>query len=146
MWVVTTLVLLCGGVLGAANLIVAKRPNSKQLIDKLVPYQGVIGVVMLVWGVWDLVRLLKAISYMPFSGWLLFLVITATQLGLGFLLGYGLISGHILSRSAAAMEKGEMLRARLAAYQGTLGVIAIVLACLFILNHLLAASARAGLG
>ena len=145
MWVITSLVLLCGGVLGAASLIVAKKPNAKELIEKLVPYQGVIGVVMLLWGLWDLVHLFKLIGNIPFSSWLLFLVTTATQLGLGFLLGYGLISHYVLSRSVAAMARGENLRARLAGYQGILGIIAILLACLFILTQLLMASARSGL-
>ena len=138
MWIITAFVLLCGGLLGAANLIVAKKPNAKELIDKLLPYQGAIGVVMLLWGLWDLIHLLRTIdlvSYMP-SWWLLFLVTTATQLGLGFLLGYGLISRYVLSRSAQAMEKAEKVRAKLAVYQGPLGVTAIILAFLFVLMNL----------
>jgi hypothetical protein len=135
MWLVTVLVLLAGGILGAANLIVAKKPNAKELINKLSPYQGAIGIIMLAWGLWDLIHLLRTfglLSYMP-GWWLVFLVTTVTQLGLGFLLGYGLIQRYALSKNPQAMEKGEQLRARLAAYQGPLGVIAIVLAALFIL-------------
>jgi hypothetical protein len=146
MWLVTTLVLLAGGILGAANLIVAKKPNATELIDKLSPYQGGIGVVMFIWGLWDLVHLFRAfglLSYMP-TWWLLFLVTTVTQLGLGFLLGYGLISRYVLSQSPQAMERGEKLRTKLAGYQGPLGVTAIVLAVLFILSSL-SAGARAGL-
>ena len=138
MWLITTLIMLCGGLLGAANLIVAKKPNAKEHIDKLVPYQGAIGVVMFVCGLWQLTHLLRSfglLSYIP-MWWLLFLVTTVTQLGLGFLLGYGLISRYVLSKSPQAMEKGEKLRARLAAYQGPLGVTAIVLACIFILMNL----------
>ncbi|HVP11655.1 MAG TPA: hypothetical protein VMV94_10765, partial [Phycisphaerae bacterium] len=140
MWIVTTLALLCGGLLGAANLIVTRKPNAKELIDKLVPYQGAIGVVMFLCGLWCLISLLRtisAISYAPLW-WLLLLVVTATQLGLGFLLGYGFISRYALSKSAQAMEKGEKLRVRLAAYQGALGVTAIILAGLSILMKLMA--------
>jgi hypothetical protein len=138
MWFITTVVLLLGGLLGAANLIVTRKPNAKELIDKLLPYQGAIGVVMFLWGLWDLIHLLRTIglvSYIPLW-WLLFLVTTATQLGLGFLLGYGLISRYVLSQSPQAMEKGEKLRAKLAVYQGPLGVTAIILAGLFILMNL----------
>ncbi len=46
MWIITVVILLAGGLLGAANLIVAKKPNAKELIDKLTPYQGWIGVVL----------------------------------------------------------------------------------------------------
>jgi hypothetical protein len=146
MWLITTLVLLCGGLLGAANLIIARKPNARDLIDKLVPYQGVIGVVLLLWGLLDLMRLLRLLSmlnHIPLW-WLFFLITTATQLGLGFLLGYGLISRYVLSKSAQAMEKGERLRARLAVYQGALGVAAIVLAGLSILMKLISEGAYAG--
>jgi hypothetical protein len=142
MWLITTLILLCGGLLGAANLIIAKKPNAKELIDKLLPYQGAIGVVMFLCGLWQLIHLLRSfglLSYIP-GWWLLFLVTTITQLGLGFLLGYGLISRYVLSKSPQAMEKGERLRAKLASYQGPLGVTAIVLACIFILMNLSQAS------
>jgi hypothetical protein len=138
MWLITTLVLLCGGLLGAANLIVAKKPNAKELIDKLAPFQGGIGVVMFLWGLWDLIHLLRSMSVLSSypMWWLVFLVTTATQLGLGFLLGYGLISRYALSKNAQAMEKGEKLRSKLAVYQGPLGIVAIILAVLFILMNL----------
>ena len=49
MWIITVVLLLAGGLLGAANLIVAKKPNAKELIDKLTPYQGWIGVALVLW-------------------------------------------------------------------------------------------------
>ena len=142
MWLITTLVLLCGGLLGAANLIIAKRPNAKELIDKLLPYQGGIGVLMFLWGLWDLIHLVRSVGILSSypMWWLVFLVTTATLLGLGFLLGYGLISRYALSKNAQMMEKGEKLRAKLTVYQGPLGIVAIVLAVLFILMNLSAGS------
>ncbi len=68
MWIITVAVLLAGGLLGAANLIVAEKPNAKELIDKLTPYQGRIGVVLVVWGVFDVIRIvpnLAALSENP---------------------------------------------------------------------------------
>ncbi|MBK8269599.1 MAG: hypothetical protein IPK83_15375 [Planctomycetes bacterium] len=44
-WIISVLVLLAGGVLGASNLIVAKKPDAKALIEKLSPYQGIIGAL-----------------------------------------------------------------------------------------------------
>jgi hypothetical protein len=38
MWVVTILVLLAGGLLGAANLIVARKPDAQAMIEKLRPF------------------------------------------------------------------------------------------------------------
>ena len=132
-WFITGVVLLLGGVLGAANLIVAKKPNAKELIDKLTPYQGWIGVVLVVWGLWDVIGVLRTMTALSAAPvwWLLYLVTTLTELGLGFLLGYGLISKYVLSRNPQAMQKGQELQAKLVMYQGPLGLVAIALAILF---------------
>jgi len=132
-WFITGVVLLLGGVLGAANLIVAKKPNAKELIDKLTPYQGWIGVVLVVWGLWDVIGVLRTMTGLSAAPvwWLLYLVTTLTELGLGFLLGYGLISKYVLSRNPQAMQKGQELQAKLVMYQGPLGLVAIALAILF---------------
>lgn len=133
MWIITVAVLLAGGLLGAANLIIAKKPNAKVLIDKLTPYQGWIGVVLVVWGVIDVIRIvpsLGALSAAPLS-MVIWILTALTELGLGFLLGYGLISKYVLGSSPQALEKGQQLRATLVVYQGPLGVTAIVLAILF---------------
>lgn len=136
MWIITVVVLLAAGLLGAANLIVAKKPNAKELIDKLTPYQGWIGVVLVVWGVIDAIRVVRFLGAMS-SGWMVIAILTAlTELGLGFLLGYGLISKYALSKSPQALEKGQLLRAKLAVYQGPLGLTAIVLAILFAVMNL----------
>jgi len=131
--IITVVVLLLGGVLGAANLIVAKKPNAKELIDKLTPYQGWIGVVLVVWGLWDVIGVLRTMAVLSAAPvwWLLYLVTTLTELGLGFLLGYGLISKYVLSRNPQAMQKGQELQAKLVVYQGPLGLVAIALAILF---------------
>jgi len=130
MWIVTVVILLAGGLLGAANLIVAKKPNAKELLEKLTPYQGWIGVVLVLWGIWDLIGVLRSLGTFSVL-WLVWLVTAVTELGLGFLLGYGLISKYVLGSSPQALEKGQQLRARLANYQGPLGVVAIGLAIIF---------------
>jgi hypothetical protein len=133
MWVITVVILFVAGVLGAANLIIAKKPNARELIEKLTPYRGWIGVVLVLWGIWDLIgvfRFLGALSAAP-VWWVLYLVTAVTELALGFLLGYGLISKYALGGSPQALEKGQQLRAKLANYQGPLGVTAIVLAIVF---------------
>ena len=138
MWIITVAVLLAGGLLGAANLIIAKKPNAKELIDKLTPYKGSIGVVLVVWGLIDVIRIvpsLGALSSAPL--WTVISLLTAlTELGLGFLLGYGLISKYVLSKSPEALEKGQKLQAKLVVYQGPLGLTAIALAILFAVLNL----------
>lgn len=133
MWVITVVVLFVGGLLGAANLVIAKKPNAKELIDKLTPYQGWIGVVLVLWGIWDLIGVLRSLGTMSAAPlwWVIALVTAMTELGLGFLLGYGLISKYVLGRSPQAQEKGRELRAILAKYQGPLGLTAMGLAIVF---------------
>jgi hypothetical protein len=42
--------LIVGGILALSGLIVAKSPEAKRYIDKLVPYQALIGVALLALG------------------------------------------------------------------------------------------------
>ena len=139
MWIVTIIVLLAGGLLGAANLIIARKPDARAMIEKLTPFQGWIGVILFIWGIWDVINVLRSLSLLsaaPFW-WLVYLVTALTELALGFLLGYALISKYALGGSPEAMEKGQQLRGQLAKYQGPLGVVAIVLAILFALLSVL---------
>ncbi len=133
MWIITVVILFVAGLLGAANLVIAKKPNAKELIEKLTPYQGWIGVVLVLWGIWDLIGVFRSLGVLNAAPvwWVLYLVTAVTELALGFLLGYGLISKYVLGRSPQALEKGQQLRARLAIYQGPLGVTAIALAIVF---------------
>ena len=56
MELINALVLIAGGILAASGLIIAKKPDAKQLIDKLMPYQAIIGVVLLALGILNLLR------------------------------------------------------------------------------------------
>jgi hypothetical protein len=44
-------VLLLGSIIALSGIIIAKSPNAKQMIDKLMPFQAVIGVAMVAFGV-----------------------------------------------------------------------------------------------
>ncbi|MBW1809293.1 MAG: hypothetical protein JRJ87_13945 [Deltaproteobacteria bacterium] len=140
MWRVFVMVgiLFCGGILSAANIIVGKKPNAKELIDKLVPYQGWIGAVMFLWGIWDFIymfNIIGAFSFMPVTV-LVLVAATLTELVLGFLLGFGLITKYALSKSEAAMEKGQAIRAKLSKFQGPLGIVAIVIAAYILIANI----------
>ncbi len=45
---ITAIVAILGGLIAASGLIVAKKPNAKELLDKLTPYQGCVGFPFLV--------------------------------------------------------------------------------------------------
>ena len=124
------ILLIIGGVLAASSLIIQKQPNARELIGKLVPFQGIIGIALLVWGLiallfWGLPVLTSA--WVPFSAKLVTLLSILVTIALGFLLGYGLIAQHLLSKNADAARSGQAAHAKLVGYQVPLGIIGIVL-------------------
>lgn len=127
MGIVTGIILILCGVLGAASYIVAKRPDAKETIDKLTPIQGWLGVIVCLWGIWTVITALlhmNLLSIIP-VWWVTLLATGLVMTCLGFLLGYGLIQQYALANNESAAARGEMVRARLATYQTTLGLISI---------------------
>jgi hypothetical protein len=114
------------GILGAANLIIAKKPDAKELIAKLAPYQGWIGAVSALWGVWGIISSVLTLGWLA-SGWVIpwvtFLAVGVIQAALGLLLGVGVLKSFI--KDARAQEKMDQTITKLAPYQGTLGLISI---------------------
>ena len=49
---ITGLLCIIGGVLAASSLILSKRPDAKKALDKIAPFQGIIGVALLGLGIW----------------------------------------------------------------------------------------------
>ena len=122
-----TLILL--GCLAVPSLIMTKKPDAKAVFDKIAPYQGIIGIIFALWGVWGIIQCLLNIGWLSLIpvAWLIWLLVSGVEAALGFILGYGLISKHLLSKSEAATEKGEKLLQKLLPLQGKLGIAAIVL-------------------
>ena len=52
------------GILGASSLIISRRPDAAQMIAKLAPYQGWIGAVSALWGVWGVISCVLSIAWM----------------------------------------------------------------------------------
>lgn len=127
-----SIIAIIGGVLAASPAIIAKKPNAKDIIDKLTPYQGWIGVVLAFWGAWGIVQ--SVLSLTSFSiGWLIFLGVAVVEFIVGFILGYGLISKYLLEKNETAKEKGQALRLKLLKYQIPAGFILLVLGVLSII-------------
>jgi hypothetical protein len=122
------IILILVGALAASGFIVAKQPNAKATMDKLAPFQGIIGIIAAIWGLWSLIQLLMHInlfSIVPMY-YLITLVMVLLTLSLGFLMGYGLIAQYALSKNAEAAAKGELVRAKLVKFQTPLGLAGIV--------------------
>ena len=123
---IVAIIAILGGLIAASSLIVAKKPNAKELLDKLTPFQGWIGVVLTFYGVWGVIS-----SILNFGSigmyWIIGLAISVVMFTVGFILAYGLISKYLLEKNEAAKEKGQQLRAKLVNYQVPAGIILIVL-------------------
>jgi hypothetical protein len=113
------------GVLAVPSLILARKPDAKELLGKIAPYQGWIGAASAIWGVWGLVQSvlnLGWLSHWPVY-WGSYFAASFLQFALGLLLGVGVLKQFV--KQAQAVEKIDMLVARLAPKQGALGVAAI---------------------
>ncbi len=116
------------GVLGASNLIIARKPDAKELIAKIAPYQGWIGAVSAIWGLWGVISSVLNISMLgtwPVT-WVMWVATSAVMFALGLLLGIGTLKTFI--KQPQAVAKMDMLVTRLAPKQGVLGLVAIGLA------------------
>lgn len=136
-----TLILL--GLLAIPSLVLAKKPDAKALFDKIAPYQGWIGVIFAIWGLWSLLNCFLNLGWLGAAPilWITWLVVSVVETALGFILGYGLLSKHALSKNAAAAAKGEQLLQKLLPLQGKLGILAIVLGAWMVIASLLFAVA-----
>jgi hypothetical protein len=129
MGILAAITLIIMGILASPRIIVSRKPDAQQIIDKIVPFQGWIGIIGGLWGIWILIWTLRyavLIRIVPLW-WLTMLAMGIMFILLGFLLGYSLIAKAI-AKSEEAAAKAAQLRTKLASLSGTLGIVAIVLA------------------
>ena len=134
MGIVTFAALFVLGAVSASNLIIARKPDAKELIAKVAPYQGWIGAVSALWGAWWLVNWilnLKVMMTWPILG-ITWLADALLLLGLGLLCGIGVLKSFI--KAPAAVEKLDLTVAKLAPFQGVLGLAGIGVALWTILD------------
>lgn len=129
------LLLIAGGLLAAASLIVAKKPDARALIDKIAPFQATMGIVMLIAGVYYLfvgmgITALKGMLSVWAIGGISWLSCFVCCILLGIMFGMPMVA----KLSAGGAAKGEQLAKKLAPFQTLIGVIAIVTGVLILLE------------
>lgn len=116
---------IVGGLVAASSFVVARRPDARPIFDRLAPFQGAIGVAMLVAGILWLLRALPHLgglmSAAPVTG-VVTIASIVTMLGVGLLLGYALVDRYVLSKNAAASAGAEAALRRLVSVQAPLGL------------------------
>jgi len=113
------------GILGAANLIIARKPDAQELIAKISPYQGWIGAISALWGVWGIISAVLTLGWLSVWPilWITLLAASVIQVALGLLLGIGVLKTFI--KQPDAIARMDEMAAKLAPKQGTLGLISI---------------------
>jgi len=120
-----TLILL--SIIAVPSLILSKKPNAKELLEKVEPYQGWIGILCCFWGVWGIITAFLNLGWLTTAPiwWVTFLAGNLVSATLGFMLGSSLINKMVLSKNKAAKAKADVLRAKIAPKQGKLGILGI---------------------
>ena len=111
------IILILLAILASSSFIIKMKPSAKPIIDSLTPFQGGIGLIACIWGIWIIIKSSIGLSFLG----LLSGIVTAC---LGLILGYSLISTLILSRNKTALSKGQMLKEKIAVYQVPMGFAA----------------------
>ena len=131
--IINGIVLIVLGALCIPTLIAKKSPNAKALLDKIVPFQGIFGIVIFIFGLWSLISCILALGWIGLIFprglilWLTLLIHTALSIGGGAILGWGLIQKHLLAKAPDNVKaKAEESFAKLLAIQPKIGIAAII--------------------
>lgn len=139
------LALIVGSLVCLSSFIIAKKPEAKQLFEKIAPYQGFLGVGLLFWGLYDLYRwflmdhgfggmslfsvLMKIDKLLAFSG----LAYLISEVIIGFILGFGLIASWIPGEGGAE-KKGLAIQKKLLTFSLPIGIVGIISAIIVLVK------------
>lgn len=121
-----TLILL--SIIAVPSLLLSKKPNAKELLEKVEPYQGWIGLVFCFWGVWGLITAILNLNWLETLPiwWVTLVIGNSISAILGFMLGSGLVNKFFLSKNEVARAKADEFRTKIAPSQGKLGILGII--------------------
>lgn len=129
MGLINGLVLIILGGLCVPGIIAKKNPKAKELLDKIVPVQGTLGLVVFLWGIWGVISSILSlgiISTWPLS-WITGLAGSVISFAGGAILGWGMIQKKLLTKAPAdVVEKAEEVYKKLTSLQEKIGVIALI--------------------
>ncbi|PKN55890.1 MAG: hypothetical protein CVU56_18940 [Deltaproteobacteria bacterium HGW-Deltaproteobacteria-14] len=131
---ITTLMLLVLGVFASADRLVAGRPNARDLLATVKPFEGWVGLVGIFFGFWSVIDHVVHIGMIKASvlGWVIGLAVAVLCVAIGFLLAFGLMGG-LLAKNDAAKQKADEVYGKLAPWRPSLGMTAISTAILSVI-------------
>lgn len=128
----TSIILIIAGLFACYWLIVANMPTIKDEFDKVIPLQGIIGLILLIMWLRDLFMIQNLITL--FSTSLLLGLIqlagTISKFVLWFVFTYGLLVKYVLTAKTDTKEKITSAYKLLVIVQVPFGIIAILVGCI----------------
>ncbi|MCT4640632.1 MAG: hypothetical protein N4A72_23250 [Bacteroidales bacterium] len=123
------ILLIVLGVIASPSLFLTKHPNGQKILNKITPYQGWIGIIFLLIGIFGIINTATATTVLRIlpMWWITAMAGYVIEAALGFILGYAMINKFILSKNEEAKKKGEQLIAKLAPIQAKLGLLGIAI-------------------
>jgi hypothetical protein len=140
---------ILGAVICLSSFIIGKKPEAKQLFEKVAPYQGFLGVGLLAWGLWELWD--KIISGYRGLDKSVFGILMDSRMGndsvagisliiyviaaiiIGFVLGFGLIANWIPGEGKAE-KKGLEIQKKLLGFSLPIGAVGLIFAILWLIK------------
>jgi hypothetical protein len=105
------ILLIFAGALAAYSGLVRTWPNFRQGLDRIMPYKEWFAIPVLIWGIWNLLRILFHLGMMTMlpAMWLIIILVgNAVAVLLGFILGFELIAQYLLTNAPNARRHGEI--------------------------------------
>jgi hypothetical protein len=129
MALISAAILFLLGLLAVSDFVTKQIPATQDLLDKITPIKGWLGLVFVIWGAYLLITtILHTGGFMAngFTGmlaWITCMLIGGLEFGVGLLVGF--------EKIAALTGKGENLeplRAKLAPHQRNMGFLCLIVA------------------
>lgn len=132
MYLIIQILSIIGGLLAASSLITRKSQDAGQALSKIAPYQGFIGLALLILGlIYFLFYSLPNLGVMiKYSAGLFGIIMQILMILVGFILSFNLIARYALSGSEEAKAKGAKMVNKLTPIQVPLGIALAVCAVL----------------
>jgi hypothetical protein len=132
--VLFSVAMIGASLLALSGFILAKKPDAKAILAKIVPYQAMMGAFLLGTSAFNLIRSLPHIGDLFKSMWGIILIVALiVGLLLGFMFGMPLIAKWIPGDSNPEQKAGELAK-KLSGVQTLLGAIGIVLGFIVLLS------------
>ncbi|HJT98500.1 MAG TPA: hypothetical protein VJ696_09315 [Rhodanobacteraceae bacterium] len=135
MWLLTLVLLILLGLLGIADWLKARRPDSARHLQPIEQYEGLIGAAGLVWGLLLLLRWLSALGMLRVAGGAMLVTLLTALVMLALSLVVALPLLRSMFGDGDFMARVARLAERIAPYRIGLGFACFVLALYSLVGH-----------